>query len=254
MTMPNAPARLPRQIGPVAGEGLKSFIERLAAANHIKATYLRRYLVDPPWSWSGSPSWERLAAVVGRDPSSLKEILAGTRCVECGTLSFKRMNGSTRQTCSHACRQKAYRRRNPKPQREERHLICQGCGTELAFGAGAATRRWCSDSCRQKAYRQRRREKAEALPSPELTCGFCDAPLGPGRRRWCSERCCQAAYRRRRFSIPPRQQPTTCAECASPLTPGRNQIRLTCSDACRTKRSYRNRKGRTSHEHSLNLR
>lgn len=244
MTTSRPPAPLPIRIRPVAGEGLKSFIGRLAAANHVKAEYLRRYLVDPPWSWSGSPSWERLASVVGRDPSSLKEILTGTRCVECGTLSFKRMNGSTRQTCSHACRQKAYRRRNPKPQKEERRLICQRCGTKLAFGTGAATRRWCSDSCRRKAYRQRRREKAEALPSPELNCGFCDAPLGPGRRRWCSQRCCQAAYRRRRFSIPPRQQPTTCSECASPLEPSRNQIRLTCSAACRTKRHYRRKKGR----------
>ncbi len=119
MTMSHLPSRLPRQIRPVAGEGLTSFIERLATANHIKTSYLRRYLVDPPWSWNGSPSWERLAAVVGREPSSLKKILLSRQCVACGVVTFQPVGGSPRQTCSQACRQEAYRRRNPKPQKEE---------------------------------------------------------------------------------------------------------------------------------------
>lgn len=257
MTMSRSPAPLPRQIRPVAGEGLTSFIERLAAANHVKATYLRRYLVDPPWSWSGSPSWERLAAVVGRDPSSLKEILLGRRCIECGTVTFQPHGGSPRQTCSQACRQATYRRRNPKPQKEERRAACQGCGEKLTFVARGAPRSWCSVSCRQIAERQRRRDRADARRTPNLACGVCDAPLEPGRRRWCSDRCCHIAYLRRRAdgSIPPRQQPTACTECAGPLEPGRkNQIRLTCSALCHSRRSNRLKKERTSREQSLNLR
>ncbi|MFE0908143.1 hypothetical protein ACFW3Y_33530 [Streptomyces rochei] len=254
MTTSRLPSRLPRQIRPVAGEGLTSFIERLATANHIKTSYLRRYLVDPPWSWKGSPSWERLAAVVGRDPSSLKKILLSRRCVACGAVTFQPAGGSPRQTCSQACRQEAYRRRNPKPQKEERHAACQGCGEKLTFVPRGATRLWCSDSCRQDAERQRRREKAEAnrAPAPpNLSCGVCDAPLEAGRRRWCSDRCCHIAYMRRRAAgdIPLRHQPTACTECSGPLEPGRNkQIRLTCSTLCHSRRSNRLKKERRSRE------
>lgn len=241
---PTRPA--PRQIRPIAGEGLNSFLERLAAANHLKVRHLRGYLQDPPSS--RRVSWTRLAAVTGRDPSALREIVEGARCVECGSLMFLRAGGSSRRTCSHACRQMAYRRRNPRP-RDEREVICQVCGKKMTISVNKEARRWCSQRCRQKAYRQRRSERPEEKALPEPSCGVCDTPLGPGsRRRWCSRRCSHQAYTRRRLDrgepprpspppdAPPRQQPTACAACAGPLEPGRNnQIRLTCSDSCRNK-------------------
>ncbi|PZT77302.1 MULTISPECIES: TniQ family protein [unclassified Streptomyces] len=250
-------ARLPIQVRPIAGERARSFIVRLAAANHLKADHLRSFLCEPPLH-RGHPSWSRLAAVTGRDPDALREILDRTHCAQCGNPT---LGISHKQTCSQACRQKAYRRRHPKPNRQQT-VACQFCGRKLIITVHGETRRWCSAGCRQKGYRQRQRERAEALAA-QPTCDECGTPLGPGsRRRWCSKVCSHRAYIRRRIErgesplptpdpkAPPREQPTICAYCSGPLLPGRkNQIRLTCSATCRTYLYHRRKKERLTQEH-----
>lgn len=82
----HAPGRLttlPIQIRPIAGEGPKSFIERLAAANHLKPGHLRTHLCESRLH-RGRPTWERLAAASGREPANLREILDAAQCPECG--------------------------------------------------------------------------------------------------------------------------------------------------------------------------
>jgi hypothetical protein len=156
---------LPIQVRPVAGEGFTSFIERLAAANHLKAGHLRTYLCGPPLH-RGHPRWERLAAVTGREPQVLREILENTRCTECGgLLPITPVGSPRRQRCSQACRQKSYRKRHPKP-RKQRAVACTGCGQHLTVAPGGETRRWCSASCREKGFRQRQREEPDALAAP----------------------------------------------------------------------------------------
>lgn len=66
--------QLPFQPRPRTGEGRTAFIERLAPANILKPSYLRAYLRDPN-SPKTVPSWERLAAVTGRDAVLLQEVL-----------------------------------------------------------------------------------------------------------------------------------------------------------------------------------
>ncbi|GES30244.1 hypothetical protein San01_27310 [Streptomyces angustmyceticus] len=56
---------LPFQVRPRPGEGIRSFIGRLAHANHLPPRYLRTYLCEPP-EHLGLPSWTRLAAAAGR--------------------------------------------------------------------------------------------------------------------------------------------------------------------------------------------
>lgn len=249
------PTRLPIQVRPVAGERATSFIARLAAANHLKVDHLRTFLCEPPLH-RGHPSWSRLAAVAGRDPDALREILDRTQCAECRKDMLHQGRNTQRQTCSQACRQKAYRRRHPKPQKQQA-VTCPSCGKKLIVAVHGETRRWCSASCRQEGYRQRQREHADALAT-QPTCDECDTPLGPGsRRRWCSKICSHRAYIRRRIergetplptpdpTAPPRQQPANCTYCSGPLQPGRKtQIRLTCSASCRTKLYHRRRKER----------
>lgn len=254
------PTRLPIQVRPVAGERTRSFIARLAAANHLKADHLRTFLCEPPLH-RGKPTWPRLATVTGRDPEALREILNRTQCAECREFMLYQGSNSLRQTCSQACRQKIYRRRHPKPLKQQA-ATCQFCGKKLIIAAHRETRRWCSASCRQKGYRQRQGEHAEALAT-QPTCDECDTPLGPGsRRRWCSKGCSHRAYIRRRVErgqsplptpnpdAPPRQQPTACAACSGPLPPGRrNQIRLTCSATCRNKLYHWRKAAQLTQEH-----
>ncbi|MGW3661280.1 hypothetical protein ACWD6R_39145 [Streptomyces sp. NPDC005151] len=186
------PTRLPIQVRPVAGERARSFIARLAAANHLKADHLRTFLCEPPLH-RGKPTWPRLATVTGRDPEALRGILDRTQCAECRKFMLYQGSNSLRQTCSQACRQKIYRRRHPKPLKQQA-VTCQFCGKKLIIAAHRETRRWCSASCRQKGYRQRQGENAEALAT-QPTCDECDTPLGAGsRRRWCSKSCSHRAY------------------------------------------------------------
>ncbi|MFJ7261374.1 TniQ family protein [Streptomyces globosus] len=208
---------------PVAGEGISSFIERLAAANHLNVRLLRTYLRDPPSSQRGSPSWERLATATGREPSTLREILENTQCIECGAfLPPAPARGGPRQQCSAACRQRSYRKRSRKPpQQREAHTApapvpapapapaparsCDACGTRLERGS---RKRWCSRRCKSWAYTRRRLDRGESpRPSP-----------APG--------------------APREQQPTNCAACGCPLEIRSRHIRRTCSQRCR-QRLYR---------------
>ena len=69
------PALLPIQVPPRLGETTDSYIRRLARANHLKPSYLHRFLCGPPF-WFGKPSLSRLAAVSGRPRHSLERALA----------------------------------------------------------------------------------------------------------------------------------------------------------------------------------
>lgn len=246
------------RVRPVAGARAKSYVERLATANHLKAGFLWSYLCEPALH-RGPLSWDRLAAVSGREPANLREIIDRTQCIGCGKIAFLQDTNRFRQICSPACRQKAYRRRKPRP-RKQQTTECQICGKKLALASrGDKFRRWCSQACRQKGHQQRQREQAaalaEALTIPEPTCDACEAPLGRGsRRRWCSRRCINWAYTCRRIDRGETPWPTrapdsalgrqeaTCPVCSSLMEKGpANKIRVTCSPACRN-RLYRLRK------------
>ncbi|MET7762819.1 TniQ family protein [Streptomyces sp. NPDC005393] len=69
------PALLPIQVPPRLGETTDSYIRRLARANHLKPSYLHRFLCGPPF-WFGKPSLSRLAAASGRPRRSLERALA----------------------------------------------------------------------------------------------------------------------------------------------------------------------------------
>nr|WTA00088.1 TniQ family protein [Streptomyces sp. NBC_00857] len=204
--------RLPVQIRPLPREGTESFIVRLAHANHLKAAYLRDYLCEPPHH-KGAPSFSRLGAATGRDPSALRDTLEGTRgtCGECDAPLPATKPGarSPRQHCSARCRQRAHRRRHrtdqaPHPQ----PLACEFCARPIASTAQGEARRWCSSRCRHRAHLQLPDEPAVAVlvpvlsePRPTAGCQHCGTPIDPGRtgaRRYCSAACRQRAFRRRK--------------------------------------------------------
>jgi predicted nucleic acid-binding Zn ribbon protein len=251
---------LPVKVRPRGGEGVRSFIVRLAHANHLIPGYLRMFLCEPP-DHRGIPSWSRLAAVTGRDPDFLRITLETRHCLECGAaMPPLGILGRQALRCSQACRQKAYRRRHPLS--EWLRVPCSQCGEIMRIRPGQR-RHLCSSRCRRDAYleRQRRRQERsaqteDAEPSP---CPICERPLPPGkpssRRRTCSQRCRQRAYRWR--NAPPPHPVTSLAEgaelsspppslrvcevCSDPLPLGPNQAqRRTCSHRCR-QQAYRRR-------------
>lgn len=251
-------ARLPFKVRPRQGEGVASFITRLAKANYLPPAYLRKYLAEPPMH-RGSPTWPRVAAAAGRDPAELRQILNTVNCEECGApIQSKASFGVKPLTCSRACRQKRYRKRYPASQwRRERCRICRKI-MRMRIGQ---RRLLCSSACRRAAYlerQQRRTQQPEAPSGPETdsspACLICEVPLplnaAESGRRTCSQRCRQAAYRWRttppRPTRPPAQprNPTptplgACEVCGHPLPPGRGQSRRhTCSARCR-QRAYR---------------
>lgn len=69
--------RLPIQVRPRPGEPTDSYIRRLAHANHLKPSYLHGFLTGSP-NWFGKPRLERLAALAGRPPELLEQVLADT--------------------------------------------------------------------------------------------------------------------------------------------------------------------------------
>ncbi|MFJ5811190.1 tetratricopeptide repeat protein [Streptomyces sp. NPDC093093] len=158
--------QLPIQPRPRAGEGRTAFIEHLATANFLKPSFLRGYLRDPD-SPKTAPSWERLAAVTGRDPVRLREIQEGKQCVECGRPLPIMDYLTPRQRCSQACRQKSYRKRTPKPLKAIRITNCQGCGTR--DGPPSRTR---SRSCRHH-HRHVRGGVARQIPD-NLALAYAD--------------------------------------------------------------------------------
>lgn len=77
MTQPPAEPplrRLPIDVRPAAGERAESYIRRLARANHLRPSYLRRYLAGPP-GYNGRIDPARLAALTGRPAATLQRTL-----------------------------------------------------------------------------------------------------------------------------------------------------------------------------------
>ena len=72
---PGPLAPLPIRPRPQHGQTTESYARQLARANHLKPSYLRSVLCDPPQPWAAiSPS--RLAAVSGRPIPALEHALA----------------------------------------------------------------------------------------------------------------------------------------------------------------------------------
>jgi hypothetical protein len=68
------PPPLPVGVRPRRGEAADSYLRRLAAANHLRFTYLRRYLARPQGSY-GPVDPGRLAALAGRElPAILRAL------------------------------------------------------------------------------------------------------------------------------------------------------------------------------------
>jgi hypothetical protein len=68
------PRPLPVQIRPTAGESAESYIRRLARANHLKSSYLRRHLAAPQGSY-GPIRPDQLAALTARTLPALLRAL-----------------------------------------------------------------------------------------------------------------------------------------------------------------------------------
>lgn len=79
MTASQAPgplAPLPIQVRPQRAETTESYARRLARANHLRPSYLRAFLCDPPQRTGVIRPW-RLAALSGRPVQALEHALAG---------------------------------------------------------------------------------------------------------------------------------------------------------------------------------
>jgi hypothetical protein len=68
---------LPIDVRPAAGERAELYIRRLARANHLRPSYLRRYLAGPP-KWDGKIDPQRLAALTGRPAAILQKTLTAS--------------------------------------------------------------------------------------------------------------------------------------------------------------------------------
>lgn len=82
------PRRLPIQVPLRPGESVEAFIRRLAAANHLRPSYLRTYLTHPPGSIGSIQVW-RLALITGRTTQALTHVFPG--------INATRQNRTTRQ-------------------------------------------------------------------------------------------------------------------------------------------------------------
>ena len=69
------PAPLPIRPRPRRGETTESYARRLARANHLRPSYLRAFLCDPPRRTGAIRPW-RLAAISGRSVRALQHALA----------------------------------------------------------------------------------------------------------------------------------------------------------------------------------
>ena len=78
MTASQAPrplAPLPIRVRPQRAETTESYARRLARANHLRPSYLRAFLCDPPRHTGAIRPW-RLAAISGRSVRALEHALA----------------------------------------------------------------------------------------------------------------------------------------------------------------------------------
>lgn len=186
------PPRLPMDVRPRQGETVSNYLERLAAANHLKTSVLRGYLqgaMDSRWR----PRLDRLAAVSGRSQEVLRRTLAGFLCERCSAPLQLGKPGPARW-CSASCRTMAYLERHPErapvsgkpsitvscdecggtvpPDRaspwcsrecrrtaRDRRGRCQRCSRLVTYRGRGPRPRWCSDSCRSMSSRDRRRQR-----------------------------------------------------------------------------------------------
>lgn len=227
---------LPFQVRPRSGEGARLFLIRLAEANHLKPFYLRKCLTEPPLH-RGAPAWDRIAAVTGRDPIQLRQILETIECAECGTpIRPASSFGSLPRTCSTACRQKRYR----KGVTDWEKILCRVCGKLFRVRLGQR-RHLCSSHCRRMAFDFQRR--GEPLPRRAAAtaftnedplaglCPVCGSRLGPpAGRRACSRRCSHRVTQWIKNPLPP---PTSCGQCGGPVLPRADgRPRTWCSKEC----------------------
>lgn len=241
MTPGNDPpvARLPFQIRPIAGEGGPSFITRLAHANQLPPAYLRKFLAKPPLH-RGTPSWDRLAAVTGRDPDFLRTTLETRQCRECGIdLPPSSAFGRRAFLCSARCRMRISRKRYTK-------APCRICQKPMKIQIGQR-HRLCSSPCRRRAYLMRQGVlPAEGEEPPtDHACLACERPLPPdshASRRTCSAPCRQQVIRWNQITEVEQlsEQFSTCAFCGTPIRSEHRTwpLRRWCSSRCR-QRAYR---------------
>jgi hypothetical protein len=231
-------SNLPIQVRPIAGEGGRSFLIRLARANYLPFAYLRKFLIEPPGG-RGAPSWDRLAAVTGRDAAQLRKILEAATCKQCGgpmpppTSSFGHQSALY---CSSVCR-----KRKEKILRISTTAPCRICHKPMRIQIGQR-HRLCSSFCRRTAYLMRRGKQAdpESDRPAERICAWCEKPLPPDShklKRFCLPACSQRAYRWNRRadrSQPPLTRPT-CEFCHKTIERSENLAgppRRWCSRAC----------------------
>jgi hypothetical protein len=72
---PRPLAPLPITVKPQRAETTESYVRRLARANHLRPSYLRAFLCDPPRRTGAIRPW-RLAALSGRAVRALEHALA----------------------------------------------------------------------------------------------------------------------------------------------------------------------------------
>ncbi len=234
---------MPFQVRPRTGEGARSFLLRLAQANHLAPAYLRRFLAEPPLH-RGSPSWSRIAAVTGRDAADLRRVLEALECLECGKPMHPKASFGVRpKTCSRACRQNRYLKGAVLKPRTM--VPCRVCGKSMRAQLGQR-RYMCSSHCRRIAYQFRQRgeplprptnqeEASEQLDDVGLAprCPACERPmqLRPGKQKACSRRCGSQMAWWTRHPLPPA---TTCKHCQQAMLPRSDgEIREWCSPTCR---------------------
>lgn len=232
-------AKLPFQIRPIAGEGGPAFITRLARANQLPPAYLRKFLAKPPLH-RGIPSWDRLAAVTGRDADQLRVTLETRQCRECGTdIPPSSAFGRRAFLCSVRCRDRISRKRFTK-------APCRICQKPMRIRIGQR-HRLCSSPCRRRAYliRQGALTAEGEEPAADRACLACERPLAPGSlasRRTCSNPCRQQVIRWKQLDE--RDHPSgsfsACAFCRTPIQsdPPASPLRRWCSSRCR-QRGYR---------------
>ncbi|GAA2226600.1 hypothetical protein GCM10010430_02150 [Kitasatospora cystarginea] len=138
---------LPVRIRPLPSEDSRSFIIRLARANHIQPRHLRAYLCEPP-RHSGRPTWERLADAAGRTAKSLKRVLTDGHCPECNSLlPTSQVIGRPAQQCSAGCRRARHQRLHPRrPRPPLLTYACEKCARPFS---SRRARRWCLP-CRRR--------------------------------------------------------------------------------------------------------
>ncbi len=149
--------QLPFQVRPRAGEGFRSFASRLAQANHLPFPLLMSFLRQCPGR--EVLPWTPLAAVTGRDPDLLRQLLETVNCRKCGTpMPPTGALGRRAVYCSARCLRLVRMARVPLA--AQRQQPCWTCGTPTNVRPGQR-RILCSSDCRRTAGLERRRDDGQ---------------------------------------------------------------------------------------------